>query len=432
MSDDAESPSECPSAAPASQAPSGCSRVALDSNLAQRSDIAQRSDLILRSDLVLRSVAEGIVGIDRAGCIMFANEWAARAIGREVADLVGRDAHDIAPHLAADGSRCDGSRCELFDVFRGGDGTLAQEATFIDADGTPFPVEYSCVPATGDAGVEWAVFSFRNIAGRKRMQAELVDALAAAQRASRARSLFLSSMSHELRTPLTAIIGYAEMLIDDLRDAGEGSRVQDVERIRSSGRHLLGMIDSVLDIARIDAGRMAVAVDEFEVASLVGELEGRFRERMRERGNRFTVEGGAQAGRIVGDADKLRRILQNLLANANKFCENGEVALVVRRSAAAGSPVRVEFTVSDTGIGIAPEFVDQLFEPFAQADTTAARRFGGTGLGLALSSKLAQLLQGTIEVTSTPGAGSRFTVSVPVRYASPPAGVDRRGAGARR
>lgn len=428
MSDDAESPSGCPSAAPASHAPSEFNRLAKGSDLAQRSELAQRSDLAQRSELVLRSVAEGIVGVDRAGCIMFANEWAAHAIGREVADLVGRDAHDVAPHLAADGSRCDRSRCKLFDVFRGG-GALAQEAMFIDADGAPFPVEYSCVPATGDGGVEWAVFSFRNIAGRKRMQAELVEALAVAQRASRARSLFLSSMSHELRTPLTAIIGYAEMLIDDLRDAGERSRVHDLERIRSSGRHLLGMIDSVLDIARIDAGRMAVAVDEFEVAALVGELEGRFGERMRERGNRFRVEGGTQAGRIVGDADKLRRILQNLLANANKFCENGEVALEVRRSGAAGSPARVEFTVSDTGIGIAPEFVDQLFEPFAQADATAARRFGGTGLGLALSAKLAQLLQGTIGVASTPGVGSRFTVSIPVRYASPSAGVDRHGVG---
>src|SRR5574340_125450 len=263
MSDDAQSHSGCPPAAPASHAPSERTR------LAQRSDLAVRDDLAQRSELVLRSVAEGIVGVDRAGCIMFANEWAAHAVGREVADLVGRNAHDVAPHLAADSSRCDGSHCELFDVFRGGGGTLGQEATFIDADGAPFPVEYSCVPATGDAGVEWAVFSFRNIAGRKRMQAELVEALAVAQRASRARSLFLSSMSHELRTPLTAIIGYAEMLIDDLRDAGESSRVHDVERIRSSGRQLLGMIDSVLDIARIDAGRMAVAVDEFEVAALV-------------------------------------------------------------------------------------------------------------------------------------------------------------------
>ncbi|HEX7327704.1 MAG TPA: PAS domain-containing sensor histidine kinase [Casimicrobiaceae bacterium] len=416
MSDDAESPSESPPAVPA----------------AQCRDLAQRNDLAQRSDLVLRSVAEGIVGVDRAGCIMFANEWAAHAIGKEVAGLVGRDAHDVAPHLAADGSRCDGSHCDLFDVFRGGGGALAQEATFIGADGAPFPVEYSCVPATGDAGVEWAVFSFRNIAGRKRMQAELVEALAVAQRASRARSLFLSSMSHELRTPLTAIIGYAEMLIDDLRDAGESSRVHDVERIWGSGRHLLGMIDSVLDIARIDAGRMSVSVDEFDVATLVGELEGRFRERMRERGNRFSVAGGAEAGRVVGDVDKLRRILQNLLANANKFCENGEVALEVRRRNVAGSAARVEFTVSDTGTGIAPEFADQLFEPFAQADATAARRFGGTGLGLALASKLAELLQGTIEVASTPGAGSRFTVSIPVRYVPPPEGIDQRISGPQR
>jgi PAS domain S-box-containing protein len=380
--------------------------------------------LAQRSELVLRSVAEGIVGVDRGGRIMFANEWAARATGRDVADLVGRDAHEVAPHLTADGGRCDGKQCALFDVFRGAEGAIAQEALFVGRDGTPFPVEYSCVPAAGDSGVEWAVFSFRNIAGRKRIEADLRDALAEAQRASRAKSLFLSSMSHELRTPLTAIIGYAEMLIDDMHADGDASHEQDLERIRSSGRHLLGLIDNVLDIARIEAGRIEVAVEELDVAALAGEMEARFRDRFRARGNRLRVEAGAGAGRMLGDADKLRKILQHLLANANKFCENGDVVLEVRRVATAGTSERIEFDVSDTGIGIAPEFLVHLFEPFAQADATAARRFGGTGLGLALSAKLAQLMEGTIEVASTPGAGSRFIVSIPAPAAPARAGTD--------
>lgn len=379
--------------------------------------------LAQRSELVLKSVAEGIVGVDRAGCIIFANEWAARAIGREAADVIGRDAHEVAPHLAVDGGRCDGVACALFDVFRGGGGTFAAEAQFVGSDGVPFPVEYSCVPASGDGSAEWAVFSFRNIAGRKRIEAKLKETLAEAQRASRAKSLFLSSMSHELRTPLTAIIGYAEMLIDDMHAAGDASRERDLERIRSSGRHLLGLIDNVLDIARIEAGRMPVASEAFDVAALVDGVGMRFRDRFRERGNRFRVEGGADAGSIQGDADKLGRILQHLLANANKFCENGEITLEVRRGGAGDPSGRVEFVVSDTGIGIAPEFLGHLFEPFAQADATAARRFGGTGLGLALSAKLARLMQGSIAAASTLGAGSRFTVSVPAGRS--PAGEDR-------
>lgn len=370
-----------------------------------------------RGERMLRSVAEGIVGVDRAGRIMFANEWAAGATGRDVADLVGRDAHEALPHLAADGRRCDGRQCALFDAFRGGEATIAQEAMFVGRDGTPFPVEYGCVPAAGDGGIEWAVFSFRNIAGPKRIEAELREALAEAQRASRAKSLFLSGMSHELRSPLTAIIGYAEMLIDDARAGGDASREQDLERIRSSGRHLLGLIDDMLDIARIEAGQIDVTVDEIDVAGLAGEMEAHFRGPLRGRGNRLRVEGCAGAGRMQGDADKLRRILHHLLANANQSCENGEIALEARRVAASDSSERIELVVSDTGIGVAPEFLGRLFEPSARADATAARRFGDTGLGLALSAKLVRLMEGTIEVASMPGAGSRFTVSVPARAA---------------
>jgi PAS domain S-box-containing protein len=369
--------------------------------------------LALRSELVLRSVAEGIVGVDRAGLITFANQWAARAIGREVADLAGENAHRVAPHLRSDGALCDGNDCPLFSVFRTGTGTFGQEASFIGMDGEAFPVEYSCVPARGVDGVDWALFSFRNITERKRLQGELMQALVAAEKASRAKSQFLSNMSHELRTPLNAVIGYSEMLIDEARSAGLAQFESDLGKIRQSGRSLLALVDNLLDIARIEAGRMEVTVEDFEIRTLVYEVETHFGELFGARGAHFKVAGADSAGRIHGDVDKVRKILLNLLSNANKFSDNGEVVLEIRRVADRERGDRVEFCVSDNGVGIAPEALGQLFAPFTQGDASSTRRFSGTGLGLALSSKLAQLMRGSIRAASEPGRGSTFTVSIP-------------------
>ena len=382
---------------------------------------AEVARLRLRNDLVLRTVAEGIVGVDRAGVITFANEWAARAIGKKVTDLVGCDAHRVAPHLRADGSSCTRDDCPLFDVFRTGAAVLAEEATFLGADGRPFPVEFSCVPAAGDCGVDWAVFSFRDITARKRMQGELIEALVAAQKASRAKSQFLSNMSHELRTPLNAIIGYSEMLLDEAQGAGNPALAADLTRIRQSGRSLLALIDTVLEIARIEAGRMDVVVEDFEISTLVYEIETMYAQLPGSRPEHFRIAGSAGAGRVRGDADKVRKILLNLLANANKFGENGEVVLEVRRTSDRERGDRVEFRVSDAGIGIAPELIDRIFEPFEQGDASTTRRFSGTGLGLALSRKLAHLMHGDITVTSAAGEGSTFTVSIPARMQAPAA-----------
>jgi PAS domain S-box-containing protein len=376
---------------------------------------AELQSLALRSELVLRTVAEGIVGVDRAGVITFANQWAARAIGKQIADLVGRDAHRVAPHLRHDGSLCDGVDCALFGVFRTGTGTFAVEARFVGPDGQPFPVEFSCVPAAGEDGVEWAVFSFRNITERKRMQGELIEALVAAEKANRAKSQFLSNMSHELRTPLNAIIGYSEMLIDESRGAGLAQFESDLEKIHRSGRNLLALIDTVLEIARIEAGRMELSIEDFEIAALVYEVETQFAQLLGGRREQFRVAGASDAGRVRGDADKVRKILLNLLSNANKFGRNGEVVLEVRRIADARRGDRVEFRVTDAGIGIPPELIDRIFEPFVQGDASTTRRFSGTGLGLALSSRLAHLMHGDITVASTPGEGSTFTVSIPAQ-----------------
>lgn len=255
-----------------------------------------------------------------------------------------------------------------------------------------------------------------------RAVAELTAALDAARDASRAKSLFLSGIGHELRTPLTAIIGYSEMLIEEAQADGAATRERDLARIRDSGRQLLSLIDRVLEIARIDAGRMQVVSEEIEIRPFVDEIAQRFRDRLVAGGNRLRIGIASSAGSMSGDAGKLRRILNELVSNAGKFCRNGDIALEVRRveGAAPAHPVdgseprsRVEFIVSDTGVGIAPGQLNRLFDPFAQVDASPAQGAWSGGLGLVLASRLVQAMDGSIAVASTPGVETCFTVLLP-------------------
>ncbi len=381
-------------------------------------------NLTRRNALILQTVAEGIVGVDRRGLITFANQFAAQSIGKTVAEMVGADAHEVARHTRADGSLCDGTDCVLLGVFESGIGVFGEEASFVDPAGHAFPVEFSIVPAKAGeagAGVDGAVLSFRNISQRKRMQAELLESAVAAEKASRAKSQFLSNMSHELRTPLNAIIGYSEMLIDEIGSNGAAEIAADLAKIHQSGRHLLALINNILEIARIEAGRMEVVIADFEIATLFYEVESQFSALPDANANTLTVAGAEQAGTLHTDVDKVRKILMSLLSNANKFSRNGQVTLEVRRPESAGE--RVEFRVSDTGIGITPEQLATLFDPFVQGDASSTRQFSGTGLGLALSSRLARLLEGTITVETEPGKGSTFIVTLPNKADAAPRGT---------
>jgi signal transduction histidine kinase len=243
-------------------------------------------------------------------------------------------------------------------------------------------------------------------------QRRLRRANEAAQQANRAKSAFLANMSHELRTPLNAIIGYSEMLIEDVDD----TLAPDLKTILTSGEKLLGMLDRLLDLSRLEANKLTVAAEDFSVAEIVAELTDAAQPLAAHNGNTFCVD--CQYRDFVrGDAVKVRQALFNLLDNACKFTRQGTVTLRV----AKGDPLASEnefpliFEVADTGIGIDPEQVDSLFEKFKQGDESAARRFGGAGLGLAVSHKLCDLMGGTITARSAPGQGSVFTVRVPVR-----------------
>ncbi|MBL8112022.1 MAG: response regulator [Acidobacteria bacterium] len=241
---------------------------------------------------------------------------------------------------------------------------------------------------------------------------EADDARAVAEEASKAKSSFLANMSHELRTPLNAIIGYSEMLQDEAVELGYDSLRPDLEKIRSSGRHLLGLINDILDLSKIEAGKMELFLELRSVQSLVEDVVQTIGPLVSKKANRLDVSVAPDPGTLNADQTKVRQILFNLLSNASKFTENGVVKLDVERDGGA-----VVFRVRDSGIGMTPEQMSRLFQAFAQADASTTSRYGGTGLGLALSRRFATMMGGTIEVESALGVGSTFTVRLPADVA---------------
>jgi len=245
----------------------------------------------------------------------------------------------------------------------------------------------------------------------KALQSAL-DANDAARQATQAKSAFLANMSHELRTPLNAIIGYSEMLTEDAEAAGQTDQVADLRRIQNAGKHLLGLINGVLDLSKVEAGKMKLYLETFDVGKVIEDVVGTARPLVENNGNRLEVLCPPDIGSIKEDITKVRQVLLNLLSNAGKFTENGIVTLEVwRENRLDGSWVL--FRVRDTGIGMTPEQRSRLFQPFMQADAATSRKYGGTGLGLALCQNFCTMMGGEVTVESEAGKGSAFTVRLP-------------------
>ncbi len=246
----------------------------------------------------------------------------------------------------------------------------------------------------------------------KRAFAAVEAACVAAEDANRAKSHFLTTMSHELRTPLNAIIGYSELLMEDAEAGGAARDGEDLARIRAAGRRLLTMVNDLLDLSRIEAGRASVEADGVEMNQLLNDVVATIAPSAAAAGNTIRIDTDPNFGIAHTDGFKLSQCLLNLLANANKFTSKGEVRLIARRQRAKGGDWCV-FEVVDTGIGIAREVQAQLFQPFVQADPSITRTYGGAGLGLAITRQLAQLLGGDVSVRSEPGKGAAFTLRIP-------------------
>jgi signal transduction histidine kinase len=219
-------------------------------------------------------------------------------------------------------------------------------------------------------------------------------------------------MSHELRTPLNAIILYSELLQEEAGDQDRERSVADLQKIQSAGKHLLDLINGILDLSKIEAGKMTLSLERFEVRAMLDDLLDTVGPLVEQRNNVLTVHCGDDVGSIVADFMKTRQILLNLLSNAGKFTHDGAISLDVQRLTVGGRPL-VRFTVVDTGVGMTSEQTDKVFDAFTQADVTTTRKYGGTGLGLAIVSRFCQLMGGSVSVESRPGHGSSFFVHLP-------------------
>jgi len=243
-----------------------------------------------------------------------------------------------------------------------------------------------------------------------KVNAQLLVEKERAEEASRTKSAFLANMSHELRTPLNAILLYSEILIDEVTERGAGVLTGDLNKIQTAGRHLLSLIDDILDLSKIEAGRMTIYVEEVDIPSLLGNITTMLEPMMARNRNRFTIEADPAIHVVSTDHKRLKQTLFNLLDNAAKFTKDGAVSLTLQQDPQAGF---IEFRVKDTGIGMSPAQVEKVFMEFTQADESTTRKFGGTGLGLTLSRKFSELLGGSIRVESEEGVGSTFILRLP-------------------
>ncbi len=373
------------------------------------------------NERLLISTGEGIYGIDPNGRCTFINRSAAVMLGGEAEDFMGKDMHELVHHSHADGQPFPAVDCPIYQAVRSGDGCRKDDEVFWTLDNRPFPVDYSSFPIFAEedpARIEGAVITFNNISASVRARKELHEAVEAAEAANQSKSQFLANMSHELRTPLNAVMMYSELLIEEAEDQEVNEFIPDLKKIRGAGRHLLELVNSLLDLSKIEAGKMELFPEELSIPDVLRDIATTMQPMMEKNGNELRVDVADDCKTMVADVTKVRQILLNLLSNAAKFTENGDVTLnasVVEN----GDQRNIVFQVSDTGIGMSAEVESRLFLPFSQADASTTRKYGGTGLGLAIIQRFTELMQGSVGVESVEGKGSTFTVTLPERAEAP-------------
>jgi two-component system sensor histidine kinase/response regulator len=370
--------------------------------------LRESSELVM---LLLESAPEAIYGVDVEGHCTFCNPACLRMTGYdEAAELLGRNMHEVIHYARPDGAFYPVEECGIYEAFVNGLGTHGDDEVLWRKDGTSFPVEYWSRVLHRNNRVIGIVVTFVEVTERKRAEEAMRNAKEAAEAGSRAKSEFLANMSHEIRTPLNGVIGMTELALGT--DLTQEQR-EYLETVKFSGDALLSVINDVLDFSKIEAGKTELELSYFNLRDSLDTILRTFALRASEKQLELLCEVEDRVPKSVrGDPFRLRQILVNLLGNAIKFTDAGEVALRVRTDEANGKECLLRFTVSDTGVGIAEPVRKLIFDPFTQADSSTTRTHGGTGLGLAISARLVKMMGGEIWVESEPGGGSEFHFTV--------------------
>jgi PAS domain S-box-containing protein len=373
-------------------------------------------------DAVIESMSDAVLVLDAHNRIVDMNPAAGDILRRPASEVIGQSAFTV---LA--------DRHDLIERYR--DTFEAQaEITSIYDPQRFFDLRISPL-YDRHARLTGRLIVIRDISDRKQIEAALYLAKEQAEIASKSKSTFLANMSHELRTPLTSIIGYSDLLKVMAESRGYSEIVSDLERISAAGGHLLALISDILDLSKIEAGKLDMFLEKFNLPAVVGYVASTVRPMVEQNHNTLTVDCPEEIGSMYADLTRVRQVLFNLLSNAAKFTKGGEISLHVSRQPAESSqqltsdapaacrlPAAdwVVFEINDTGIGLSPEQIQGLFKEFTQADPSTTRKYGGTGLGLALSRRFCQMMGGDIAVSSRLGQGSTFTVRLPAVVAAPP------------
>jgi PAS domain S-box-containing protein len=376
-------------------------------------------------EALVRNNPVAIVNVDLANAITSCNPAFEQLFGYAEQEVIGKDLDEL---LTTEETRQE-ARAYTRETTAGGkaSGTARRRRK----DGSLVDVELLSVPVLVGGERVGMMALYHDIT-------ELLKARRDAETANSAKSQFLASMSHELRTPLNAIIGYSEMLEEEAEEQGHGAYGADLQKIRAAGRHLLALINDVLDLSKIEAGKLELYLETFELRPTIDDVAATIRPLVEKNGNRLVIEAPETLGAMRSDLTRVRQVLLNLLSNASKFTERGSITLTAERvsgdgrggkagrgsrgergerggtdGGGSGAGDEIVFRIRDTGIGMTPEQLGRLFEAFTQAEASTSKKYGGTGLGLVITRRFCQLLGGEVTVRSEPGVGTTFTVRLP-------------------
>ncbi len=365
---------------------------------------------------LVESAPDALVMVDVEGSILYASAQTKRLFGYSREELLGQKIECLLPERFRE--RHVGQRTHYFQSLRVRPMGAGLELFGLHKSGTEIPIEISLSPLETPEGF-LVTAAIRDISDQKRAQEELRKAREVAEAASRSKSEFLANMSHEIRTPLAGILGFSEMIALYCNSSEE--RKSYLEKIRRCADTLTELINDILDLSKVEAGALKVELISINIVSEIESVASLFQNSASEKNITFDVRYERPLPEtIVSDPTRLRQILSNLLGNAIKFTDSGSVSLRIFKD--KKDPNRLCFEVKDSGVGLSPEEQTRLFQPFSQADSSTTRRFGGTGLGLTLSRRLAEALEGElILVESAPGKGSVFQLSIPIHLRGTPA-----------